>query len=228
MKTSTISRVGALIILIGAVSAPVGLAQVFLPDNSTWSISEPTLVGETVLQPGTYRIMVAPGSNDRHVVRIMSPDGMTHHTTVLTVPHPLKESEEMPSTMFVYYPPIEGEPRALRTWFPAEAPRGMGYDIVYDEDRAAALARASSSRVVFVGETEEADLATTELRVVTPERRIETYLVPQTRVAVVTERPTIVAESRTTLPATAGKVPLIALLGFLAIAAAAAFRIANR
>lgn len=233
MTSFTLSRFGVLIILISFVFLPEALAQRFgVPESTTWTIGEPTDVGGTVLQPGTYRISVVPRDQGRHVVRVTSDDGQQVITTLLTVPHPLEPNEEMPTSMFVFYPADEGRPRALRTWFPADPTGSVGHDIVYEEGRARALASAADRPVVFYREIEETvDLETTELQVVTPEARIETYVVPDftTRVTTVeTRRPTMVAEARTELPATAGKTPLLALLGLLSIAAALAFRAANR
>lgn len=222
MKKSLWS-LGALMILIGVMAVPTAHAQVPLPESSTWSITEPTLVGDTLLQPGTYRIKSVARDRGRNLVRVMSMDEQTILTTVLTVPHEFAPGEEMPNTMFVFYPAAEGVPRALRTWFPAEPPSGAGHDIVYDEDRAKVLARASKSRVVYY---ETADLETTEVRVVTPEARVETW-VPRVTI-VETPPPTIIAERRTELPATGSKTPLIAMLGLLSVAAAFAIRASIR
>lgn len=224
MKTSTFKRVGGLMILIGAMIAPATMAQVGSTDTSTWTITEPTDVVGTILQPGTYRIAITSGSNnDRRIVRITSPDAMTLHTTVLTVPRPLTEDEETANTMFVYYPATASEARALRTWYPANAPRGIAYDFVYDEERAKALARESETRVVYYRNVEEIDLGTTELQVVTPQARVETWVAPKLTL----EPAPRVVETRT-LPATAGKTPLIALLGLLLVAAAIVVRFSNR
>lgn len=229
MKTSLIAHLGALIILTGMLSAPAALAQqMAFPESTTWSISEPTNVGGTVLQPGTYRIAVVPRDNGRQVVRVTNDDKTTTYTTILTVPHHLEPNEKMPTSMFVFYPAAEGQPRALRTWFPANPTGRAGHDIVYDEDRATMLARLARAPVVFYEEVEENfDLGDTELRIVTPDLRVETYVVPEFTTTV-TERPVMIAERRTELPATGSKTPLLALLGLLSVAAAFAIRAVNR
>lgn len=227
MKTSTISILGACILAIAFAIPQEAAAQA--PEYSTWVVNEPTLVGETLIQPGTYRISLAPSANDRNLVRIMSADGQETITTVLTVPHYLEPGETMPTTMFAFYPAADGQPRALRTWFAGNPASGIGHDIVYDEERATMLARRVDGDVVtYRGTVAESDLDETDLYVVTPESRVETYTVPQTRVTTVeTRQEPMIAESRSELPATAGRTPLLALLGLVALAGALALRAAR-
>ncbi len=222
------SSTGGLMLLIALMAAPAALAQVPIPEMTTsWTIDQPTLVGDTVLQPGTYRIRVVSRPNDRNMVRVMSTDEQTLYTTVLTVPHDLKPGEELPASMFVFWPAFGDQPRALRTWYPAEPPSGGGHDIVYDEDRATLIARASNEPVtVYRGTIEEP-----EVTIVTPEVRVETPVVAETRTETTVttpEEPTMVAGAREELPQTAGGTPLVALLGFLSIAGAFMIRAAIR
>lgn len=217
MKISKLSRLGALMMLIALISVPAALAQI--PEYSTLPVTEPTEVGGTVLQPGSYLIRILPGFSNRNRVQITDTERQTVYATVLTVPHQLGPNEEMPNTMFVFYPAFEGQPRALRTWYAPDAASDGGHDIVYEETRATQLARAAKAPVVsYRGTIETADV-TPELHVVTPEARVETYVPPTPRVAVVTPPAT-----RTELPRTAGNTPMIALLGLFAIAGAFAFR----
>jgi hypothetical protein len=224
-----LSSTGGLLLLVALMAAPAALAQVPRPEmTSSWTIDQPTLVGNTVLQPGTYRIRVVSRPSDRNMVRVMSTDEQTLYTTVLTVPHPLKPGEDLPASMFVFWPAVGDQPRALRTWFPAEAPSGGGHTIVYDENRATLIARASNEPVtVYTGTIEEpvvTVLAPREVRTETPvvvERRTETTVTT-------TERPTMVAQVREQLPATAGTTPLVALLGLLSIAGALIIRASIR
>lgn len=223
----------ALVLLI----ASAAFAQT--PEASILPVTEPLEVGGTILQPGTYLIRVLPSNTDRNKVQITSQDRSTVYATVLTVPHQLEPNEEVPNTMFVYYPAGEGAPRALRTWFAAfpEASQG-GHDIVYEEDRAKQLARLARSNVVsYDNEVTVADLDNTTLHVVTPEERVETY----TYIAPTTPAPTqtIIADSTPApmisstetapveMPATASNLPLMAMLGLLSIAGAVAFRAAR-
>jgi hypothetical protein len=207
------------------ITVPGAFAQI--PEVSTLPVIEPLDVGGTILQPGDYTIRILPSQTTRNLVQITSPDLKTIYTTVLAVPHQMQANEEMPNTMFVYYPAGEGQPAALRTWYAPDPVSKGGHDIVYEESRAKQLARLAKSSVVsYTGEAAVADLGATELHVVTPEATVEPYAVTEVQTPVVTEeKPVQIAESRPMeLPQTAGSVPLIALLGLSAVGAAVAFR----
>lgn len=198
-----------------------------IPEASVFPVDEPTWVGDTLLQPGTYTIRLVPSDQNRNIVQVVSQDGQTVHATTLSVPHQLDPTEEMPNTMFVFYPAGNGGQRALRTWYAADPVSNGGHDIVYEESRARELARAADTRVVwYADDVAEADLGTTELQVIGPDATVEpyTYTVPETRVAQSTTT-TRVAETRPEeLPATSSRMPLVGLLGVLAVAAAAVIR----
>lgn len=205
--------VGAFALLI---SIPTTFAQT--PEASTLPVTEPLDVGGTILQPGVYTIRVLPSLKDRNKVQITSPDLQTVYATVLTIPHALQPGEEVPNTVFVYYPSGENMPAALRTWFaPKPDASGGGHDIVYEETRAQQLARLAKSSVVYYpAATAVADLDTATL---------QTYTPPMTSNA---PEPTQVAEVQPMeMPRTASRVPLIALLGLLSLGGAVAIRMSR-
>jgi hypothetical protein len=226
MKSSSrLLIAGAMALMI---LAPAAMAQT--PEVSPFPVTEPTEISGTVLQPGNYMIKMLPSFSNKNQVQITSVDGETIYATVLTVPHQLEPNEEMPNTMFVYFPAGEGQPRALRTWFAPDPVTQGGHDFVYEETRAKQLARLANTRVVSY-EGQVADLGTTELHVVTPAATVETYTYtpPPAQITTTTEtEPVQIAESRPMeLPSTAGSVPMIALAGLLAIGGAVALRAAR-
>lgn len=208
--------------VIALLTAMPVLAQT--PEVSTLPVTEPLDVGGTILQPGTYLIRVVSPRADRNKVQITSLDRQTIYATVLTVPHELEPNEEVPNATFLYFPAGEGQPRALRTWFASDPASGGGHDIVYDETRARQLARLTNERVV----TSRND----EYAFVTPQATFEPYQAPRTTTTVTTR-----TETRTTpmtsaaqtntvdMPATASRVPLMALLGLAALAGAGVVRL---
>lgn len=202
--------------------APAALAQT--PEVSTLPVDQPLDVGGTILQPGVYTIRVIPTLGDRNRVQILSTDGKTIHATVLTVPHDLEPNEEVPASRFVFFPAGEGQPRALRTWFPPNSAMQAGHDIVYEESRARQLARLTSAPVVtYQGEVTD----NTQLQVMTPEATLETYTYtpPAPQISSSTTETRVQTETTPVeMPRTAGKVPLIALAGLLSLVAAAAVR----
>ena len=231
-----IPRTMAVVAFALLVSLPV-LAQT--PEISTFPVNEPTLVGDVVLQPGTYAIKVVRSFQDRNKIQVTSMDGKTLYATVLTIPHPLEPNEEVPNAMYVFFPSANGEPRALRTWFAQfpEASQG-GHDILYEQSRAKQLARRANTNVIAYPDTVEVTAIETmpELAVVTPRETIETYtytppapvVVAETRTTTVTETPMVSSTTQESepvdMPATASNLPLIALAGLAALAGAAALR----
>lgn len=200
-------RFGVLALLI---SAPMAFAQT--PEVSTLPVDEPLDVGGTILQPGVYTIRVVPTQGDRNRVQITSPDMKTIYATVLTVPHDLEPNEEIPATRFVFFPAGDGQPRALRTWFPPNTAMEAGHDVVYEESRAKQLARLANAPVV----THRGD----DLQVVTPDATVQVYTPRPAPAPQISSAPTEME-----MPQTAGKIPMIALLGLLSFAAAAAVRV---
>ncbi|MGH9456961.1 MAG: LPXTG cell wall anchor domain-containing protein [Thermoanaerobaculia bacterium] len=226
MKTSL--RLGVVMMLTALLAAPA-VAQMQLLDTSTLVITEPTDIGGTILQPGTYTLTLYTGQPDRNVVRVLDADNELI-TTVLTVPHPLEPSEVIPDTRFVYFPAIEGEPRVLMTWFPANTPSGIGHDIVFGEERARLLATRAESRVVFYPDTVETveideDI---DLQVITPEDEVTTYVVTEPIAEIDMDEDRAVLGAAEELPATGSRTPLIALLGLVSLVSAFAIRMAIR
>ena len=209
------------------------------PEVSTLPITEPTDVGGTILQPGTYMIRVLRSFADRNKVQITNADRSVIYVSALTVPHQLEPGEQVPNTMFIYYPAGEGQPRALRTWFaPNPSASQGGHDIIYEESRAQQLARLSRSNVVsYPGTVAVAELETTPLEVVTPTATTQPYTTvtevtnspaPAPMVSNAPEPVTQVAEAEPAeMPHTASNLPLIALLGLASLGGAVAFRIAR-
>ena len=226
MKTALrLLLVSAFVLLI---SVPAAFGQT--PQVSTFPVDEPIDVGGTILQPGTYLIRVLPTLADRNRIQITDVDRTKVYATLLTIPHDLEPNEEVPNTMFVFFPAANGSPKALRTWFPPEFQWKAGKDIVYEQGRAKQLARLVNEPVpAYTGEVTE----TTTIEVVQPDETIAVYTPPAPApVAVMTPAPEPVtvpepmtsAQPEPAMPQTASNLPLIALLGLLSIATAVVLR----
>ena len=218
--TQKLFAVSALALLL---CAPAALAQTV--EQSPLPVDEPLDVGGTILQPGSYMIKVLGNGTDRDRVVITNADGTKTFATVLTVPHHLEPNEEVPSTTYVFYPPGDNSPKALRTWFAGNPPTLRGRDIVYAEDRARQLARLAKAEVVFhAPQTPVAQLETATLQVVTPEAKVETYTYTPPAAPGPMVSSTETTTSDVDMPTTASNLPLVALLGVLSLAGAAVIR----
>lgn len=209
--------VSALIVIVGVISAPNAIAQAPAAEASYLSVGEPLDFGGTILEPGRYVIKVLPLFANRNMLQVMSEDQSKVIATALSIQHAIPAGRKMENTEFVYYPAIEGSPRALRTWYASSSTSHGGHDIVYPERRALQLAVVVKEPVIaFKDEVKVEELKTVELEVVTPEKKVIPYVEP-------TPMPVMVAEVRE-LPKTAGRDPLFAAIGLLLLGAAIGLR----
>lgn len=209
----TKSIAAGMFVALAATTLPTNPAeaQVF-KEKSIFTITERLDVGGTILEPGTYRIKVHKRTSDRHTLQVVNTEDNKVFVTVLAIPHPIREQDVIPESRFVYYPATGSQPRALRTWFGNDIQ--FGHDIAYPKRRAAELVALVKEPVVFIpDEAKEAEFDTVP---------IQPYVANSSAVAAPVTR---VAETRpATLPQTASRVPLFALLGALALASAASLR----
>jgi hypothetical protein len=202
------------------IAAPAALAQI--PETSTLPVTEPLDVGGTILQPGTYTITVLKRGDDNRVT-ILDQAGNAV-ASVLTIPHQLEPNEEIPNTTFVYFPAGEGQPRALRTWFPPDPASRVGRDIVYDEARTAQLMRlAQGETVTTTTQTQIVDTTPVVTPAPAPVYVPEPAPAPMTSAAPVETAEVAPVE----MPQTAGELPLVALFGLLSVVAAVGIRFAR-
>ncbi len=217
---SKLMVLSAVVVIVGGITAPGAMAAP-IPETSFLTVTEPLDVGGTVLQPGRYVIRVLPKNANRNFLQVTNEDLSEIYATVLSVPHPDPvERDDTNFTEFVYYPPTENSPRALRTWFAADPVSGGGHDIVYPEGRAMQLATGGKAPVVAYKDAVEPDLETVELEVVNPEKKVVKYVAPKP----VAPKPAVKVVPVRELPRTASRTPLMGLLGFLMIGAALVVR----
>jgi len=218
MKTRTSwLAVGLGAVLLGGALTTTAIAETpgETSEQGFLQVTAPLDVGGTILQPGDYNISVIPGRWDRNILQVWNTDRSELFTTILTVPH--KEGPtgvQVAESRYVYYPAIEGHPKALRTWFAPNTPGTGGHDIVYPQGRAMELAPLVEAPVVAIpDEVEVAELETVPLLVVTPDKEVLPYEEERAPEA----EPVRVAEYREELPQTASDVPLHAGLGLLSL-----------
>jgi len=222
--------------LLGVVFSPVAKADDW-NQKTTMTFSGPVeipgvhLKGWGVLPAGTYVFKLLDSQTDRHIVQIFNKDETQIIATILAIPN--YRLRATGKTVVTFRERPAGEPEALRAWFfPGE---NYGQEFVYPKARAVELAKEVDAPVLFTA-------AEIPLEVVEPIKTVDEPVVAQLEqapvkaiqpsgeevelAAVVTPLPPLVAE--TTLPATASTMPLIALLGLLALGGAVVLRLAQR
>jgi len=186
-------------------------------------------VGAQILPAGTYIFTIVSSESDRHIVRISSQDKTHVYTTILAIPnYRLKATDK---TVITFRERPAGQPEALRAWF--YPGRQSGEEFVYSKTRAAELAKETNEPVLAtpmeMATAPVETLNTAPVEAVDPAgESIELAKVveappadapaPQPVAAAPAPAPVAVAAAEP-LPETASSLPLIALVGVLAIGA---------
>src|SRR5689334_11555455 len=222
--------------LIGALVAPIAQAddwnrKTVITFSGPVEIPGVHLTGWGVLPAGTYVFKILDSQSDRHIVQIFSKDEKTIYATILAIPnYRLKATNK---TVVTFRERAAGEPEALRAWF--YPGRNWGEEFVYPKEKAMTLAKATNTPVLFTATAlpvevdEPAKVA--DAPVVLELKRAPIMAIQPTGVEVqlaevVTPPPaeaTMAAETPSpdrTLPATASTMPLIGLLGLMALGGA--------
>ena len=199
--------------------------------------SPPAGVG--VLPAGTYVFKILDSQSDRHIVQIFNQDETKVIATILAIPnYRLKVTDK---TVITFRERPAGEPEALRAWF--YPGRNFGEEFVYPKARAIELAKESNMPVLFtpaevpvevaepivsVDHPVVAQLKQAPVMAIQPtgeEVAVATVVAPAPAVEVAPEpAPAPVAVAAAELPQTSSRLPLIALLGLLALGAGLALR----
>jgi hypothetical protein len=209
--------IGAVLALATLATAPSATAQNF-SDRTVFTETSPFEVGTTRLEPGTYLIRVVMLSSDRNLVQVTDEQQSKVYASVLATPHPIRGDMTVPVSSFLYYPPIAGHAKALRTWFSKSS--AIGHDIAYPKDRAFELAVAIKEPVPAIeADVTEAEYETAKIEIVEPQTTLPVR-------SPAPPAPVQVADSGAddSLPQGASSVPLYALIGLLAIGAAIGIR----
>lgn len=193
--------------------------------------------GFGVLPAGTYVFKLMNSDSNRHIVQIFSEDEKTLYATVLAIPNYRLQATD--KTVMTFRERAAGEPEALRAWF--YPGRNYGDEFVYPKTKAIALAKATSTPVLYtpIEIPEEVKQPAQLQRFVRELERAPVQAVePSGRevelAAVVTPPPAEVAQASPApaqeprLPETASPLMMLGMLGFFALGGALFLRIAQR
>ena len=199
------------------------------------------LIGWGVLPAGTYVFKILNSQSDRHIVQIFSKDERTIYATILAIPnYRLKATDK---TVITFRERPAGEPEALRGWF--YPGRNWGDEFVYPKAKAIELAKTTNVPVLFtpvempVEVAEPTKLADADVVVQLQQAPIMAIkptgeevqlaeVVTPPPAEIVADTTTVSTVTETTLPSTASNLPLIGLLGLMALGGAFALRTAAR
>jgi len=226
--------------LIGAAFSPSAKADDY-DKKTTMTFSQPVEIppvhiqGYRVLPAGTYVFKLVNSSSNRHIVQIFNKDQNRIFATILAIPNYRLQPKD--KTVVTFNESIQGRPQAIRAWFYPGA--NWGEEFVYPKAKAVELAKATNLPVLQmpapareeVAKPEEAraELEQAPVTAVKPSgEEVEIAQVvtppPPAEVAQVAAAPA--AEPK--LPTTASPLPLIALLGLLALGGALTLRVVEK
>lgn len=225
--------------LLGAAFSPSAKADDY-DKKTTLTFSQPIeippahLQGYRVLPAGTYVFKLINSSSNRHIVQIFNENQTKIFATILAIPNYRLQPKD--KTVITFNESVQGAPQAIRAWFYPGA--NWGEEFVYPKAKAVELAKATNVPVLQMPAPAKEEVAKPE------ESRAELERAPVTAVRpsgeeveiaqVVTSPPAEVLVAQNTpapepkLPKTASPLPLIALLGLLALGGALTLRIVEK
>lgn len=235
-----VTTAGFCLALMGAIFSPAAKADEY-NRKTTMTFSGPVeipgvhLKGWGVLPAGTYVFKILGTQSDRHIVQIFNADETQCYATILAIPNYRLRATNKTVVTFRERP--AGQPEAIRAWFyPGHT---WGEEFVYPKAKAVELAKATNTPVLFTPAEIPVEVAepikSADEPVVVELKQAPVMAIKPTGeevelAQVVTpppaQEPTQMAANE--LPKTASPLPLIALLGFLALGGAWTLRLVQR
>jgi len=222
--------------LLGATLAP-GVHADEWNKKTVMTFNQPVEIPGQILPAGTYTFVLLDSPADRHIVQIFNADGSHIIATVLAInDYRLKPTGD---TVVKFAERSGDNPEALKAWFyPGD---NFGQEFVYPKQRAIELAVIAKqpipalaadstdlTLVPIVAETpEQKEVPVAEVIMVTPAPAEVATPAPAVQVTtpapVVETAPAPVVETQQ-LPQTASQLPLVMLLGLVALGVALALK----
>jgi hypothetical protein len=178
-------------------------------------------------------------SSNRHIVQIFNKEQTRIFATILAIPNYRLQPKD--KTVITFNESVKGAPQAIRAWFYPGA--NWGEEFVYPKAKAVEIAKATNLPVLQmpapakeeVAKPEEAraELERTPVMAVRPSgEEVEIAQVvtppPPAEMAQVAAAPAPAPAAEPKLPTTASPLPLIALLGLLALGGALTLRVVEK
>jgi len=231
--------------LMGLVLAPVAQADQW-NRKTVMTFSAPVeipgvhLKGWGVLPAGTYVFKILDSASDRHIVQIFNKDQTVVYATILAIPN--NRLTATGKTVVTFRERPAGQPEALRAWF--YPGNNIGEEFVYPRAKAMELAKTANTAVLFTAVELPVEVAEPIQSVDHPvvvqlkqapvmaikptgeEVEVAQVVTPPPAPAAVQAEPVQVAEAQ--LPKTGSELPLVELLGLLALGGAWTLRLVQK
>jgi hypothetical protein len=171
-KNMNNSKVKAFAVASALTLSAVGFSPAARADEwnkkTVITISEPLLVPNKLLDPGTYVLKLLDSQSDRHIVQIFTEHETNVITTVLAIPN--YRLRPTGKSAFMFWETPAGQPRALRAWFyPGD---NFGQEFAYPSSMYLEL--AANSRKIEQPQTQSQTAAVSEA-----DRSVETTPQPE-------------------------------------------------
>ncbi len=204
-------------------------AQGPVNQDTYFTFSQAVELPKTTLPAGTYFFQLVDSNSNRHIVKVMSQDRRQLHATLMAIPYYSNERpSDEPQVRFLETPAANSvaASNAIKIWFyPGTS---TGHEFIWPRDKAMALARVTDQSVLTTKTDDESselsrvDGAGSEAVVTSePEASVDASASATTEAQPAPEpvREQVGALAtppapRTNLPAPAGVLPLLALIGF--------------
>lgn len=240
MRTERILRVMGLCVLVGLVA---GVATADSLDERTYfTFNRPISLPGVTLPAGKYLFRIVNPTNQNDVVQVLSADGHKSYAMLFSIPDERPDATSGPEVRFLETGP--DTPSAIKAWwYPG---RTTGWEFIYPKRQARLLAKGNPTPVLTTrAETASpAETHTTALsrldangketavtaankpspKPATGEQVVGEVAPPELTIAEA-NAPSPAAARRARLPQTASDLPLVGLIGLLALAAAGGLRL---
>jgi len=223
--------------------------------DTFFTFSQAVELPKTTLPAGTYFFQLVDSPSNRHIVKVMSQDRKQLFATLMAIPYYSNDRpSDEPQVRFLETPAANGvaATNAIKIWFyPGNT---TGHEFIWPRDKAVQMAKATGEAVLTTKTDEEsseltrvdgagveASVTTTETEQVAqaqpapePQReQIGALATPPAEPAPAPERtvepaPAREPAPRSDLPATAGVLPLLALMGLGSLAGSRMLRRARQ
>jgi len=223
MTTKILRLACGLAVALGVLATGVLKADTY-DKRTVFTFNRPISVPGVTLPAGKYMFRLVDTETSRKVVQVLDEHGKKPYAMLHTIPDIRRDESGTPEVRFMET--AKGQPTAVKTWwYPNER---IGYEFIYPKDQARRLAQAVVEPVLTTRQetTKVEETRTAELERLTPteERPVVAEAAPEPIVPTGVVQEGVVAEARTELPTTATHLPLVGLIGLLALAGAGALR----